>query len=270
MRFTDTAGPAVMNSDSVAPTTSASTSSSAISPCQTSISIGAAIVSLPQPRASVGAEMEARQPPSKRGRDLVVDRPTLLGDLVGRDPAPSLLADEHEFVAVGYTRHSAHIDGEAVHADRPDDRHALPSDERRPVVGVDARPAIAVADPQRRDARGLLRAKAEPVADRLAGIEIEDAERQRLQRQCRAEADLALRRPVRQEPIEADPRSHRSGERYPAGEDAAGGTDMHEAGFDPGRAHRVEGLRKAHELDLGIRVVLAGDREVAHRPREPE
>src|SRR6187397_1338880 len=121
--FTPVAAPAVMNNDSLAATTTASTSSSAISPCQTSMSTRSAMARPCAPTAL-----------AQRGGDLVVDRATLVGDVVRGDPHPLLLADEHEFVAVGYTRHSADIDGEAVHADRADDRYALPPHEGKSVV----------------------------------------------------------------------------------------------------------------------------------------
>ena len=65
--------------------------------------------------ASVGSEVEPRKPPAERGRDFVVDGAPLVGDLVGRDPAAHLLADQDELVVVGY-----------IMAPRPDRRSGRP------------------------------------------------------------------------------------------------------------------------------------------------
>src|SRR5205823_5802857 len=99
-------------------------------------------------------QMNPREPLSKSGRHFVVDGPPFVGNLVGGDARRSLAADQGEFVAVGYSINLADIDGQAIHADGPDDRDPLPAHERVAIVAVDARPAVPVADPQRRDARG--------------------------------------------------------------------------------------------------------------------
>ena len=64
--------------------------------------------------------------------------------LIGGAPR---LADEREFVGLGSTRHPPHIARQAVHAPRPDDRDALPADEREQgkVPGFGNLPAVVAA-----------------------------------------------------------------------------------------------------------------------------
>src|SRR4029079_12461258 len=96
----------------------------------------------------------------------------------------------------------AQIDGYAIHADCPDDGTANALDEGPAVVGVDARPPIAVPDPQRCDAGRALGAEPQAVADTLAGSQVKDPQRKRLEREDGHEAQLPISRPGRSHAIQ--------------------------------------------------------------------
>src|SRR5207253_1414661 len=143
------------------------------------------------------------------GRHFVVDGAPFVGDLVCRDPRRSLAAYQGKFVAVGYSIDLADIDGQSVHADGPDDRYPLPPYQRVSVVGVHARPAVTVADPQGRDARRSTRPEAQPVPDTLAGRQVEDPQRQGAQRQGRPQVDLPIEGRVRLHSVQHQPATAR-------------------------------------------------------------
>src|SRR5215210_4767041 len=167
-RFTARADGFVMNRLSLAGTMIASTSSSAISPCQTSISMGTGISLARCPLRrdwQLCPVMEPRKPAANGGRHFVVDGAALNGDLIGGDLRSHLFADQDEFVGVGYIIDLADIDGQPVHADRAHDRCKLAVDQHQAIVGMRPRPAIAVADAQGGDAGRLRGAVPEAVAD---------------------------------------------------------------------------------------------------------
>ena len=88
----------------------------------------------------------------------------------------------------------------------------LPVDEHPAVVGVDARPPVAIADAERRDPRVARRAEAQSVADRLAGGKVEDAQRARPEAESRDEAGVAVGGPGGLHAVQGEARADRIGE----------------------------------------------------------
>ena len=101
-------------------------------------------------------------------RDLVVDGAEPPGDLLGQDPLAAAGADQD---GLGAARHRlvAEVDGDVVHRDGPDQRHAAAVDQHVGVVGQRAADAVAVPDRQRAEPRLALGHEPAPVAGALAG-----------------------------------------------------------------------------------------------------
>ena len=124
-------------------------------------------------------------------------------------------------------------------------------------------PSVAI----RVSARG---AEAKAVADPLAGGEVEDAQRPGTKAERRHEPGVAVGRPGRAAGRTARARADRIGEGNPPASRPPLALDVHDAGVDARRAHRVEHARQAQGLDLGVGIVLARHGEVAHRPDQPQ
>ena len=109
----------------------------------------------------------------------------------------------------------------------------------------------------------------QPVADRVTGGQVEEAQRERLDAQRGAQAGARCLRAQRgSSPYSPRPGPDGARNTGGAGQDAARRADVDEARIDPGRTHRVERAGQAQELDLGVGVVLARYGEVADRARK--
>ena len=86
---------------------------------------------------------------------------------------------QHEFVrgVDGRPRNVGHIGHDRIHRDVADQRHELPADDRARPVRELPRPAVAIAERQRRDPARALGPEGRSVADAPAGRQVGDPDR---------------------------------------------------------------------------------------------
>ena len=85
-----------------------------------------------------------------------------------RSPPCSPIRTNSSSIVIGEPGHVGHVGHHGVHRDRPHERHADPPDERLGAVRRGPRPAVAVADRQRRDPARPVGREGRAVADPAA------------------------------------------------------------------------------------------------------
>ena len=124
-----------------------------------------------------------------RGHDLPRVRGAGPRQVRRRDPLVALRAEQDELVVDADRRpgHVGDVDHDRVHRDVADERHADAADERLGAVRERARPAVAVAERQRRDPARPAGLERRAVRDPVPGRQVRDADRAGVERHHRAE-----------------------------------------------------------------------------------
>src|SRR3954452_699607 len=174
--------PVDIHSDRLAAFTIASTSRSQMSPFQSSIRAKRLPLPLgesPQADRSRGGMVHPGQSAGHVSHHLPRVRVAQPRQLLDGDRGVARSPDEDELVAEvdGRSGDVGDVGHDGIHGHVPDERHATAADERLGTVRQRARPAVAIAQRQGRDAAGACRPQRGTVADAGARRELRDPDR---------------------------------------------------------------------------------------------